>query len=127
MRAEDSGPQSDFESRRLIDATMGLAKTPGANRFILKAYMAVQEFNKDVARETYEWNRINRNQYEKNKKGQTYEEYIEEKVPSIFTRLKMPQYNNKNQLLDAANNGSIKFGDYYFREDSQSVEIFGGG
>ena len=106
---------------------MGLAKTPGANRFILKAYMAVQEFNKDVARETYEWNRINRNQYEKNKKGQTYEEYIEEKVPSIFTRLKMPQYNNKNQLLDAANNGSIKIGDYYFREDSQSVEIFGGG
>lgn len=126
MRAEGSGPQSDFESRKLVDATMGLSKTPGANRFILKAYKTVQEYNKDVARETYEWNRINRNQYEKNKDGQTYEEYIEEKVPSIFTRLKMPRYKNANDLLNAANNGSIEPGDYYFNEQSQSVKIFGG-
>ena len=126
MRAESSGPQSDFESRKLVDATMGLSKTPGANRFILKAYKTVREYNKDVAKETYEWNRINRNQYEKNKKGQTYEEYIEEKVPSIFTRLKMPRYKNANEMLEDANNGSVKPGDYYFNEQSQSVKIFGG-
>ena len=112
MRVVGSGATSDFEARLFKSATANLSNTKEANRIIVSAMKAMNDYN-------LKRYRLLEKYIKENKSIFGFGEYADKELGSIFKK-----YDTDEAIDQAYRDGKIKVGDLFYNGSMNEFSIF---